>query len=131
MTRMMRIFVSQNERTGIVNVHPLATITQVRESCQGLRGANTPPELHLDVTGLPMIRTVSDIRDGDRVVARASPPPDDRKRTRCDLEDESEPQDTKRPSEEDDECEDATPPNCTFSDEIDTRLLYTTDADDE
>lgn len=111
---MMRIFVTKDEHTVIVNVHHLATITQVRTICQGLLHTDTPPELHLNVTGMPMICTVSDIRDGDHVVARTSSPSDCRKRARCDLEDDTDPQDTKRPNEEEDEFEDTDSP--TFED---------------
>ena len=106
---MMRIFVTKDECTVIVNVHHSATITQVRTMCQGLLHTDTPPELHLNVTGMPMICTVSDIRDGDHVVARTSSPPDCRKRTRCDHEDDTDPQNTKRPE---DEFEDEDSPTC-------------------
>ena len=103
----MRIMVTQNENTVIVNVPDGSTIADVRKICQVLLDKDTPPELHLDVVGTPLIRAVGDLRDGDRLVARTVP---QRKRTRYDLEDECDPEEddtAQKHSIEMDECKDA------------------------
>ena len=101
---MMRIMVTQNEHTAIVNVPDGSTITDVRKTCQMLLDQDTPPELHLDVAGLPIIRAVGDLRNGDRLVARMSST-NVRKRSRYDMEDECDPDVPIRLLEQD-ECKD-------------------------
>ena len=98
----MRIMVTQHENTVIVNIPDGATIDHVRSMCQASFGGDTPPQLHLDVMGLPMIHEMCHIRDGDRIVAR-TPANDNRKRARHNTEDDDAPE----PTLQTDMCEDA------------------------